>query len=179
MGDVFIPKSNTTLMLTTCWSMRKHLQLFLQWKLISVYELARFQNMVADYYIRKLQSSLIQDVAGEPNLIEKDLSQQQLDSLFCLVNLQDHFPPDLRKWYYQQANALGTFKSLDRLRKLLDQYLEHSRKATVVDLSNSIIHQLQVGNQNIMVSDGDYVAGNKIIQGDEVHGDKIGGDKNH
>lgn len=177
-SDFFLPKSNSTLMFTNSWSMRKHLQLFLQWKLLSAFEVARFQSMVADHYSRRIQSILVQKSVGETDSAADHLTQRQLDALYCLVNLHDHFPPDWRKWFYQQAAALGTFKSLAKLRAALEQYLGHFQSSLVVDLSNAIVHQLQIGDQNIMVSGGDFVAGDKIM-GDKVLGDKFisAGDK--
>ncbi len=173
-GDLFLPKSNSTLMMTNAWSQRKQLPLFLQWKLTAAYELATSQKMVAEYYTRQLQDLVSQRAAGKLMQPDAGLSDKQIGFLFGLVNLHEHFPADFRKWYYQQAEAIGAFKAQDRLRKLLDQYIEHAHPSGVIDLRDTIIHQLQIGLENVIVSNGDYVQGTKV-EASGAHSIAIGG----
>lgn len=112
-GDVIIASTKSIVMASDHWATRKQLQLWFQWKLQGVAELA-----------------YLQIEAG--SALEKDPRSHEAARLFSdALCLSKHLSPRYRRWYYRVSEAIRLQNMIERLNP------EHSyRKSPALRLSS-------------------------------------------
>ncbi len=120
-GDLILPKSQSTLIVTNIWSRRKQLQLLFQWELSAVSELAYGEKLITSYYLERLAKSQKSIYVNNP-IDFPEPNQSVILFLHSLIKIHRHLPPHFRKWYHILAETIGLDRRQEELRQYLNLY---------------------------------------------------------
>lgn len=155
-GDLILPKSQSTLLITNVWSRRKQLQLLFQWELSAISELAYGEKLIISYYLEHLEILRNNNDSKNPVSSPK-LIKSVATFLYSLMRINRHLPPHFRKWYHILAETIG----LDRRQEELHQYLNLHNLGEKIDgikQGQTILNQIQI---NGSVSESNIIIGNE------------------
>jgi hypothetical protein len=116
--DLIFTKSTSTLIASDYISGTRQLQLIFQWQLIAVTEIVFAQKLILEYY-----TGLLKESRSSPAGTTTDqLAEKDCDILHGSLNLPEHLPRHLRKFYYRQIEEIGLPLRMMDFQRLFDVY---------------------------------------------------------